>query len=626
MKNALLAACLLLVGLSLYLLFGRGDSRRSEAIRAPSRTPNAEPAPTVEPEPATTLLLEGGREAASSRTSPAALSTANPSRRITGSVLAQGVALQHATVRVYAAGKLQAEEKTDAQGSFALLLPTPAESVTLRVEAEGYAALERELGRQVATGELALGGLHLQPGLELRGIVVGRGGMPVEGAEVRLTLQRGQPSEHAIGERTLTLADGSFVFPAAPQGRVVVSARADGLGERSVDLSVVGGEEPRIVLEPARSLALRVVDLSGAPIAQADVTIRSADPSTPARAGKTDAQGRIRFEELGAPTWSVRAHASGFRPTGLPQASADGTEVAIELSPWPAIVGRLVTPAGAPAPAGSRVMALPRAAVARGDAAAAAVNDGVLVEEDGRFRVGDVRPGEYVVLARASGFASTLSPPVIVGEKGESSIGNLVLQLGGALELQVHCRGQPIAGVSVEVCASSPAPAQVFASPMTAWTHTPAPAAAPTETDAEGFVRLEGLASGPLWTILRSPRTVPKAAGPFQIASGSVSGPLTVELQEGSRLHGRVLAASDAGVPRWRLRITGGTVSIPFLETDEAGRFQSCPLPPGPYTIQSLPSAAGGAAPVEVRLDPGSDREVEIRIEEGAEQGSAGQG
>ncbi len=627
MKNALLAACLLLVGISLFLLFGRGDSRRGDALRAPSTAPSAEPVPTADTDPASALWQEGSRKEASSRTSSAALSPSNPSRRVSGSILAQGVALENATVRLYAAGELQAEEETDVHGAFSLLLPTPAESVTLRVEAEGYAALERVLGRQIATGELALGGLYLQPGLELGGIVVGPGGMPVEGAEVRLTLQRGQPSEHAIGERTLTLADGRFVFPTAPRGRVVLSARAAGLGERSIDVSVGGAEEPRIELEPARSLAVRVVDLGGAPIAGADITIRSADPTTPARQGKTDAQGRIRFDELAVPTWSLRAYASGFRPTGLPEATADGTEVVVELSPWPAIVGRLVTPDGAPAPPGARVVALPRAAAARGDAGASVGNDGALVERDGRFRVGDVRPGEYVVLARASGFASTLSAPIIVGEKGEISIGNLVLQLGGALELQVHCRGKPLEGVSVEVLPFSPAPAQVFAPrAMTAWTHTPSAPPTETLTDAEGRVRLEGLSSGPLWTILRGPSSVPKAAGPFQVTSGSVSGPLTVELQEGSRIYGRVLAASGASVPRWRLRITGGSVSVPFLETDEAGSFQSSPLPPGPYTIQSLPSAAGQSVSVDVRLEPGADREVEIRIEQAAEPGSTSPG
>jgi len=611
-KNALVLAGALLLALALFFVLRQDGGRRETAILPSSF------APVGEASPASPLELPAPAPDAGegSRGSSARTSTVRPpssaSRRLSGTVLVQGGTSAEARIALFSRGELMSEGRTDARGTFGVTLPTPAEYVTLRIEADGFASLERDLGNQLEPGDLELGSLWLQRGTAIEGVVVGPSGSPVENALVRLTMRQGRPSEFAIGDRALTDPEGRFRFPAAPRGLVILTASAEGLGENSLEFQSVLGEEARIALQPARTLVVRAVARGGSPLAGVDVELRSQDPHLPPRKAATDGTGRVRFEALGAPVWSLRALARGYRPAGLEEADADGSEITLELRPWPSIVGRLVAPDDTPAPAGARVQALPRAAALRGDAPGGpGFAAGERVDAEGRFRIVDLRPGEYVVRAQANGFAATISAPVTVGEEAEVSLGDVVLQRGGALELELLVRGEPAPGIAAEVFSYAPPLNQAFA-PLAA------PPAQGATSDTAGKLVLAGLVPGNVWVILRGPDTVPEVAGPFSIRSGGTSGPITVQLEAGKRLRGRVVSPGGEPIPRARLRVSGTGASVPFLETDDAGRFESVPLPPGSYTIESFPvpgSEKATITSIEVRLEAGEEREVELRID-----------
>jgi hypothetical protein len=613
-KNLLLLAGAAALGLVLlWVLLADGGRRSSTPAPAPgpehATASAAGPELTRVPEPAPVAE----RAAPSARTeTEAPISTSL--RRLTGTVLVQGGGPPGPSARVglYTRGERADERQPSEGGRFALSLAIPARSVVLRIEAEGFASLERDLGDQLEPGELELGTLWLQAGAPLEGVVIGPAGAPVERAEVRLAGRRAMPSEFMVGDRAATGADGRFRFPNAPAGVVVVTARAAGLGESSVEILTGHRQEVRLVLEAERTLRVRVVEPGGAPISGVDVELRSSDPLFPSRKRATDADGRASFEALGAPIWNVLALARGYKPAGYEDALADGSEIQIELRSWPSITGRLLAPGGGAAPHGALVLAFPRLAMMRGDVLASS-GTGEAVGAEGRFRLVDLRPGEYVVRAEAPGFAATLSSPVTVGEEGEVSLGDLVLIRGGTLALRLHTDGGPAAGVMAETFTTAPAPNQALAP------RGPEPPGRPGRpaSDAEGELTLAGLPPGSAWVLLRGEDIVPVVAGPFSISNELTTGPIRIDLRPGRRLAGRVLAANGQPVPRARLRVIGAGLSIPFLEADESGHFASVPLPPGVYTLEAFPVPGGPqtTSSTEVRLDANEEHEIVFRLD-----------
>src|SRR5690606_2559958 len=79
---------------------------------------------------------------------------------------------------------------------------------------------------------------------DVHGVVVDVSGAPVRGAAVRLTAD-GRP----IAE-TVSRPDGTFVFDAAPDTTLTLTASAPGFADRSIRFDGGPAQQARIVLEP----------------------------------------------------------------------------------------------------------------------------------------------------------------------------------------------------------------------------------------------------------------------------------------------------------------------------------------------------------------------------------------
>ena len=132
-------------------------------------------------------------------------------------------------------------------------------------------------------------------GIDVRGTVVDEAGRPVAGAEVRVDAFADQEA------RGVTGADGSFSIASRrrkPDGMSIL-ARSPGGDRRgafrySFNMTREQADDPaRLVLKPARGVAVRVADAKGLPVPGAAVviagTFQVADEST------TDADGRARL-------------------------------------------------------------------------------------------------------------------------------------------------------------------------------------------------------------------------------------------------------------------------------------------------------------------------------------------
>lgn len=598
----------------LFVLSGeRGD--REANPRTGTLPATREPAGDRTPEPAREPSKPAGErgEPTAARTAldpehrPKAAGGRTRTRTLLGTVVWEEGPVAGAEVTLVVQGTPIDSVGADRDGRFELTFPLPQEDSILRVTQRGFATFERALGAQRLEGKQSLGNLFLQRGTVLSGIVVDEVGRPIQGVQVLLSTLRGVELRSGVGEETRTGVDGKFQFTAAPEGVVVLTARAKGFGTKTIDHRHLAGKEARLVLVPGRDLEVRVLDQNDAPVAGVRVTVRPQEPGAVARDELTDADGLATFEGLAAEEWNVRTAVAGYKPSGLASVRAGEGVVEMRLVAWPCATGKVVTPEGDPPPEGTLVHALPGST--RGDLIAR-LPGGTPVAADGSFRVGDLRVGEYRIHVFAPGYADSSSDAFRVGDVGDVDLGRITLQRGGGLELTLRRQGEPASGVRAEILSSSPLPAQLWASPRDPQADVPV-------SDAAGVLRMEGLTPGHLWLILRGENVVPKAVGPLSILSGGVARASAIELVPGARIRGTVKTTSGIAVSRARVQVAGPIASLPFLISDDAGRFETPPLPPGSYLVEGTCVMAGELVetePLEVRLTAGQDAPADLVV------------
>ena len=608
-----LAALLIALLVVLNAVGGGSDGRGEELARGSSerRLSPVDDGQTKSPAQATDGRSTDAEAAMTADVSPAGRSRVTPApttsgtrgalprgraatRTILGTVVDEDGPVRGAHVLLLSAGETIGDASSSKTGQFELTFPVPADDVVLAVHGRGRATLERELGPQRIVGQQHLGNLFLRQGMFLSGIVVDDANAPIGGATVQLTSLDGRSSP-GLGETTHTGIDGRFEFPTAPPGTVTLIARAEHYGETTVRYRNIPGREARLSMAPGADLVVRVVDMSDRPVVGVPVTVRGTQPTTAPRNGKTDAEGRVTFAGLTKNQWTVRTTAAGYKPGGLRNLVAGSDEALLRLVPWPSATGRVVTPAGEAPPVDTRVHAIP--AAARGDLVVRLVG-GTPVGADGRFRIGDLRPGKYRIHAVSPGFADSVSEPFVVGDVGEARVGDVRLLLGGSVRLEVRIGADPIAGISAEVLRTAPVAAQQ-------WTDPRGGTDALETSDAKGSIVLESLSVGSVWVTLRGERTVPKTIGPLRVSSGETTEPRPITLSRGLRIEGRARTEGGTIIPRARIRITGNFGSVPFLQSDANGAFRSPCLPPGTYTVEATSVQAGKlfeADPIDIRL------------------------
>ncbi|MCZ6599036.1 MAG: carboxypeptidase-like regulatory domain-containing protein, partial [Planctomycetota bacterium] len=285
---------------------------------------------------------------------------------------------------------------------------------------------------------------------------------------------------------------------------------------------------------------------------------------------------------------------------------------------WPCITGRVSVPGGGAAPPGTRIKALP--SNARGGFLDRPWSKGVEVDEDGRFRLCDMRPGVFKVRAQAPGWAPTSSDTVRVSLRGDSGGVSIVLAKGGELVVTVSTEGQPIVGAAVEVYDFAPRPAELWrtrASPL------PPPSAWPlvTEsTDDDGKIAVEHLAPGDYWCLVRAEALLPRVAGPYRVREGAQTPTGPIVLKSGGIIRGRITDAQGKGLGGVLVTLIGqGQITSPIqLETDEQGGFASPMLPSGSYRVTARVAMntvkPTRSATEQVELEAGAVRKVELEL------------
>jgi protocatechuate 3,4-dioxygenase beta subunit len=558
--------------------------------------------------------------------------------------------------------------ETNENGNFRIA-ELQAGKYRLHARAQGYYVATRE-AQAPATGGVEAN-FELQPIVpNAAGIIAGRvtdadTGEPIADASVFFAPLNDNQSAlvQAYGDdwigRVLTDDNGHFETPRLRPGRHVVLVRAEGYEPQRQGALVEPGAIAEIyfALHPEQphaggAIEGRVVNgLTNAPIAGAwvffgpapdagnGVANGSIDPI--AAEGpehledlpsgdlsliphvRTDADGRFRIEDLRPGRYRLLAVAEGFHAADE-QVEVVADETAFvdfhlrpRTQPRPGkIVGRVVdaqlgTPIGGADVFFSR---LDDASAVNGDGVPDGASSDHLVRtrNDGRYEIGGLRPGRYVLIAWANGFAC--AHRVVEVETGGTTEASFALQHDepgepGAIEGRVvdHQTGFPIAGAFV-----FHAPVGDDANGPPEWSTRPEIEVPHVRTNAEGRYRIAPLRPGKYHLVVRAEHYHPAHADarvwPDQttvvdfrlrpsppvepgVIEGRVESALTGDPIAGARVYYGPLF-NDTLPPHWWENDNANTdaplLHVPFVVTDNNGHYRIPNLRPGEYHLLVL--------------------------------------
>jgi protocatechuate 3,4-dioxygenase beta subunit len=266
---------------------------------------------------------------------------------------------------------------------------------------------------------------------------------------VRLARQDGTDIPFVV--TAVTDDRGEFVLRGLVPSRYRLWARKGReAGRHPEALAVHDAEALSLVvsLERRPSVSGRVLSEAGQPVAGAELWF-SWEEGTAAQEPQavTDREGHYRIEGVLPGTYELRAVAPGFAPgrARIAVAEADLTAVDHRLATEARIHGRVLTSAGAPAPA-VHVIALPARRPGPGEPMLLTAR----TLADGSYLFEGVQPGQFRIGAEDATFGVAQAMTVWTLAPGEKREVNLQLEPGAALSGRVRrADGSPAASVVV---------------------------------------------------------------------------------------------------------------------------------------------------------------------------------
>jgi hypothetical protein len=225
------------------------------------------------------------------------------------------------------------EATTDQKGHFHIHC-MPGESMTMLVQVRGYQPVTRSFKARAGVQPVEF---RLDPGKVMKGRVVDTAGKPIAGASV---LMLNSARNRGIFLRTWTDMEGRFVWDSAPDHSVELTIGKPGYLDIEQAPFTARDQEIEIVLKPALTVTIRVVDAaSGQPIVSFDVERRVRDVATggmawnPVTARRPDNGAReLVFDATDVPD-QLQVRSLGYTPAvfRVVQGEERETEVVVRL-------------------------------------------------------------------------------------------------------------------------------------------------------------------------------------------------------------------------------------------------------------------------------------------------------
>lgn len=347
--------------------------------------------------------------------------------------------------------------EVDADGRFLIADVPTSDEVVVRAFGDSFETTESgpHLVRQGQTCDIGV--VIVDPGLTVRGTISDPRGRGVAGAQVALT--RGRPlaigRDAAEPERVvLTDERGGYVIPHGTRGPFSLLVSAAGFGNASVDRGVQL-DDPRqmeinVHLQPAKTLEGVVLLPGGSePAIHVEVLAEGGELGQGNALVRTDAEGRFRFTQLAAGRHLLRLDPEGYLPVSEEVLPGSREGITIELRPASSLSGTVTDTKGKPLRAFDLQL---RKSDKRGNVREAVGASLRVRNSEGRFEVGDLVPGWYLIEVWARGHSVTISNPARVRKGDAITELTVAMQRSSALlGSVVDDLGQPIAGAEVSL-------------------------------------------------------------------------------------------------------------------------------------------------------------------------------
>jgi protocatechuate 3,4-dioxygenase beta subunit len=474
-------------------------------------------------------------------------------------------------------------------------------------------------------------------------------GNPVAGASVRATPVGEDDGQRNTGFMRMSVrvgrepatTDASGVARVGPlkPGPMKVRASKDDYRDAEIPvLAKAGAEAPATLsLDPGASIAGRVSDPAGAPLAGAQVTVQRFAAGEAVHETRTSGEdGSFRVGGLKEGAFLVRGERKGFVTTSLNNVAAGTADLAVTLQPGGTVAGTVVGPDGKP------VRKFRAAAIRKGDSPnpmdfqrAFLGEAGTEFEDpDGRFRLEGLEPGSFTVKGRAEGLAPGTVEGVAV-EAGKETPVTVALSEGLTLSGVVvrKADGAALGGAKVKI------PADGFLGEMDFGEMDLGPleeagqggdeidqargllsgmSKATAIAGPDGRFVLKGLEAGSVKVAVSSPGYAPAMVRSVEVGSGQ---DLRVEMADESSLEGTVTDAKGAPKQGAFVMLQRLPMFMRFASTDGQGHYRIGGVPAGSYLfyVMESPGMAAGLnlKSESVTLEEGKTGRKDYRMGEG---------
>ncbi len=426
------------------------------------------------------------------------------------------------------AGQEKKQAKTDATGSYTFYNVSPGQNI-LVVSAAGYAtqvhynfslvtlgqAPTRFKNRQPEAGiESKQQDFDLEPGHVIAGRVLGPDRLGVSGVEVTAMNQSG-----TVGSRgtALSLNGGEFLIEGLSEGLYALQADAEGYESGGLQRVESGETNAVIELFEMGGVQGRVVDPDGRPLESFACKARTTNPTSNVfgaivaqRKFNNVANGAFELAAVPEGEYVIEANAQGYAPSfSEPFTTVQGVttpDVVVRMSKGGGLTGMVVDSySGAPI-AGAEVAtqdnnyadselfdlfnALEPTALTK---------TSVRTDDEGRFAVELMTPGEYQLRVSMRGYTTLIVNDVVVTDGKRADVGAQALSRGALVIGKVHGPdGRPEPGAVVQLYSVDNT--QIYSSKK-------------TRSDASGSFQLENVQAGTYK--LAASRSGQNAASPF---------------------------------------------------------------------------------------------------------------
>lgn len=372
--------------------------------------------------------------------------------------------------------------------------------------------------------------------------------------------------------REVVAEQGLAVLAGLPPVQVMVTAVAKARASSAQPVTLSTTSSITLMLEPAGTLAVSVVDERGEPAPRPEVELLTLSGEVLSRRLlETGALALLGPVAVGS--YQVRARAEGSLPVTVPAQIVEGeTPLELSLSAGFSISGRVLDEYGRPAP-GVSVLVMP-------------VGESTPSGDDGTFRANVPGPGLYSLQAHHSDWGG--------GERK-------VTAPATGVELQL----EPRAGCAITVTSGG----KRLEGAMAVLFTPEGSFRSDRVSGADGVVLMRGMPAGAYSLVVNHADYLSSERQPVTVDDGQLTR-VSVELQAGSRVTGKVI--DEHGEPIPQLAIALVTRPGEAVQTDATGTFSIGPLVPASVHVlrvmsrgwdqDEVISAVAGGSPVTLRL------------------------